>query len=194
NTIVAGNTPSDCQGIVASSGNNLDGAASCALAAAGDLSRVDPVLGPLADNGGPTRTHALMAGSPAIDAGAGCPATDQRGMPRPRDRTGDGTALCDIGAFEFAVPPPTTTTTLGCAVAPTFESVRCRLAVLAAAVETHVPAGRVHDVLAATLARAATLVEQAAATAGQGKPRRPKQELARADRALHKFRTQVPTP
>ena len=55
------------------------------------------LLGPLADNGGPTLTHALLAGSPAIDAAdaAACPATDQRGVVRPRD------AGCDVGAFEL---------------------------------------------------------------------------------------------
>lgn len=75
----------------------------------------DPLLHPLADNGGPTLTMALMPGSPAIDAGApGCPPTDQRGVPR------EGT--CDIGAFEFiassivvnppirAIPPGGSTT------------------------------------------------------------------------------------
>jgi CSLREA domain-containing protein len=53
-------------------------------------------LGPLADNGGLTQTHALMFGSPAIDAGdnTGCPGTDQRGVARPQETT------CDIGAYE----------------------------------------------------------------------------------------------
>ncbi len=60
---------------------------------------VDALLGPLADNGGQTSTHALLAGSPAIDAGddGACPAEDQRGEPRP---SGAG---CDVGAFELAV-------------------------------------------------------------------------------------------
>jgi predicted outer membrane repeat protein len=55
-----------------------------------------PKLGPLASNGGPTKTHALLPGSPAIGTGdnAGCPATDQRGLPRPQ---GSG---CDIGSFQ----------------------------------------------------------------------------------------------
>jgi predicted outer membrane repeat protein len=56
----------------------------------------DPMLGPLAGNGGPTMTHALLEGSPAIDAAADCVVTeDQRGIDRPRG------AACDIGAFEF---------------------------------------------------------------------------------------------
>jgi hypothetical protein len=52
----------------------------------------DPKLGPLADNGGPTKTMALLAGSPAIGGGAGCPSTDQRGEPRK--------GACDIGAYQ----------------------------------------------------------------------------------------------
>ncbi|MGE3822463.1 MAG: choice-of-anchor Q domain-containing protein, partial [Isosphaeraceae bacterium] len=61
----------------------------------------DPMLGPLADNGGPTRTHALLAGSPAIDAGVAVAGldTDQRGEPRPRG------AAPDVGAFESQVEP-----------------------------------------------------------------------------------------
>jgi uncharacterized repeat protein (TIGR01451 family) len=63
------------------------------------------ILAPLANNGGPTQTHALVAGSPAIDAvGAGCPppATDQRGVSRPQPAGGN----CDIGSFEIMPPPP----------------------------------------------------------------------------------------
>jgi CSLREA domain-containing protein len=68
-----------------------------------DVLGVDPKLGPLAFNGGPTPTHALLAGSPAIDRGdnAGAPAIDQRGVARPRDGNGNGIATVDIGAFEL---------------------------------------------------------------------------------------------
>jgi hypothetical protein len=61
-----------------------------------DLTNTDPLLGPLADNGGPTQTMALLPGSPAIDAGVTVPGitTDQRGVSRPQ-----GSAP-DIGAFE----------------------------------------------------------------------------------------------
>ncbi|WP_443190551.1 choice-of-anchor Q domain-containing protein [Pseudomonas indica] len=63
------------------------------------------VIEPLADNGGATRTHALRPGSLAIDAGIGsCTRHDQRRMPRPEDGDGDGVALCDLGAYERAVP------------------------------------------------------------------------------------------
>jgi predicted outer membrane repeat protein len=66
------------------------------------LDRLDPLLGPLADNGGPTQTHKLLAGSPAIDAGDNLvlELTDQRGLPRKKDGNGNGVAVVDIGAFE----------------------------------------------------------------------------------------------
>jgi hypothetical protein len=75
------------------------------LAAAGDRVNTDPLLGPLQDNGGPTATHALLPGSPAIDTGAvtdiaGVPvATDQRGLARPQG------GAADIGAFEVEQAP-----------------------------------------------------------------------------------------
>jgi Ca2+-binding RTX toxin-like protein len=82
------------------------------------------ILNPtLANNGGPTDTHALVSGSPAIDAvTAGCPPpnTDQRGFGRPVDGDGDTVAACDIGAVEFkaVLPDPCTTAvpTNGCTV------------------------------------------------------------------------------
>jgi len=66
----------------------------------------DPLLGPLQDNGGPTETHALMTGSPAIDTcttDCPLPATDQRGQPRAADGDIDGTYFCDVGAYERQV-------------------------------------------------------------------------------------------
>ena len=97
NSIVGLNTPLDCDGVgeFLSEGNNLDSDGGCGLTAAGDLPGMDPVLGSLAENGGPTQTHALLPGSPAINAGFDltAPATDQRGEPR------EGQS--DIGAFEF---------------------------------------------------------------------------------------------
>jgi CSLREA domain-containing protein len=66
----------------------------------------DPKLGPLQDNSGPVPTMALGAGSSAIDVvpslGAGCAATDARGVPRPQF------GACDAGAYEVS-PPPTCT-------------------------------------------------------------------------------------
>lgn len=65
----------------------------------GNVAGVNPLVGPLQNNGGSTETHALLAGSPAIDAGNSamppCPTTDQIGTARPQD------GGCDIGAFEF---------------------------------------------------------------------------------------------
>jgi CSLREA domain-containing protein len=101
NSIIAGNTadgaPADCKkafATIASMGHNLDGDGSCRLTAAGDLPSRAPLVGPLADNGGPTDTVALLTGSPALDAAEDCTATDQRGVARPQG------ASCDIGAYE----------------------------------------------------------------------------------------------
>ena len=111
NTILAGNDGMNCSngtgGSLVSQGYNLDSGSSCTLTSTGDLQNTDPVLGPLADNGGPTQTHALLlasilhARSPAIDAGtnSGCPATDQRGVSRPQG------AHCDMGAYEVRYYP-----------------------------------------------------------------------------------------
>src|SRR5829696_5085249 len=86
-----------------SRGYNLigDGNATAAFNQTGDTTGVsDPNLGDLADNGGPTMTHALLTGSPAIDKGppsTSCPPpdTDQRGVSRPQG------SACDIGSFEL---------------------------------------------------------------------------------------------
>ncbi len=111
NSIVAANSAGaspDCRGPLASLGGNLLGqAAGCGFGGEGpgDQSGLDPLLGPLADNGGPTPTYALLAGSPAIDAGeeALCLDRDQRGVTRPQ---GPG---CDSGAFELAAGAAGTT-------------------------------------------------------------------------------------
>ncbi len=90
-------------GIITSQGYNLVSDTSCNLTAAGDHQNIDPKLGPLADNGGLTMTHILLAGSPAIDAGGTVAAVtkDQRGVDRPKDGNGDGTIAYDIGAVEI---------------------------------------------------------------------------------------------
>ena len=88
----------NCANAATSGGHNLSDGHDCGLTATGDRQDVDPRLGPLQDNGGPTDTEALLAGSPALDAGDTCGAVDQRGTTRPR-----GTS-CDIGPYEFAPP------------------------------------------------------------------------------------------
>ncbi|MGH7801374.1 MAG: autotransporter domain-containing protein [Thermodesulfobacteriota bacterium] len=114
NTIIAQNTGSDCEGTFNSQGFNLIQTVPVNCSIVGDLTGniigQDPLLGPLANNGGHTQTHALLLGSPAIDAGnpdppdgvpPRCETTDQRGITRPQG------PRCDIGAFEAqgAVPP-----------------------------------------------------------------------------------------
>jgi CSLREA domain-containing protein len=104
-TVVADNGAArpNCGGRpVDSRGHNLADDNSCELNAPGDLVVADAMLGPLANNGGPTDTHALLPGSPAIDAGRpGCPPpdTDQRGVVRPQG------AACDIGSVEYLPEP-----------------------------------------------------------------------------------------
>jgi hypothetical protein len=110
NTLIV-HSPSggDCMGNVATNDHNLMQSTlitnTCGVAdgAGGSIIGVDPLLGPLADNGAPSTgsgqailTFALLPGSPAIDAGnnATCLATDQRSIARPQG------AACDIGAFE----------------------------------------------------------------------------------------------
>jgi hypothetical protein len=94
-------------GVLTSLGHNLEDHHQCLTKpAAGDLINTPAGLGPLAANGGPTETMALLPGSAAIDAGepvcvdaAGAPLSeDQRGAPR-------GTP-CDIGAFEVQPESP----------------------------------------------------------------------------------------
>ncbi|MEE8523817.1 MAG: right-handed parallel beta-helix repeat-containing protein [Thermoanaerobaculia bacterium] len=66
----------------------------------------DPGIAGLADNSGPTWTHALLPGSPAIDTAVDgqCPDTDQRGFERPFDGDEDMVATCDVGAYELHEP------------------------------------------------------------------------------------------
>jgi hypothetical protein len=90
--------------VTVDAGNNIDQNGDCGLSGPGDQTG-DPVLATLADNGGPTKTDALLVGSPAIDAGNGdgCPPTDQRGVSRDSG--------CDVGAYaaQFLGDPSATT-------------------------------------------------------------------------------------
>jgi CSLREA domain-containing protein len=110
NTIIARNTAGsgpDCYGTLMSKGYNLIGSTSaCTITGTitGNLLGVNPLLGPLHDNGGFTETRALKKGSPAVDHGApfkpgsggtACASSDQRGVKRPQG------PRCDIGAYEL---------------------------------------------------------------------------------------------
>jgi hypothetical protein len=103
NTIIGGSAPAtNCDGIMTSLGFNLSDDASCNLNRYGDRSSVNLLLGPLAFNGGPTQTHRLLAGSPAIDGGFCIGPTDQRGYRRPVNIMSVRNVLngCDVGAYE----------------------------------------------------------------------------------------------
>jgi CSLREA domain-containing protein len=113
NTLMARNVGFNCAGTVDHPIDSTNGLSDEAPSAANPLGPscdaqgdnqlvADARLAGLANNGGPTDTHALLAAGPGIDKGAavGCPATDQRGVTRPRG------AGCDVGAYEFVPPPP----------------------------------------------------------------------------------------
>lgn len=115
NTLLAANaegrnqTAAECSGTLTSSGYNLiQVPVNCRIDgnSTGVITERDPRLGLLQDNGGTTFTQALLAGSPAIDAGnpTTCADTDQRGVARPQG------PACDIGAYEFIDSTPPTPT------------------------------------------------------------------------------------
>ena len=110
---IYGDVPDDCFGEVESSGYNLvESDHDCAILGdeTGNVIGQDPELGPLQNNGGLTQTHAIPQTSKALDAANpnGCVdyqgsllEKDQRGNQRPFDGDGNGTDVCDIGAFEY---------------------------------------------------------------------------------------------
>ena len=105
NTILSGNGPGfiaeDCERATSLGGNIVGDSAHCHFdAVPSDQLDADPALGPLAENGGFTRTH--LPGGDALDRGIteNCAATDQRGVERPIDGDADGVAVCDVGAVE----------------------------------------------------------------------------------------------
>jgi len=103
NSQAGANCTSAPPGNIIDGGFNLDSGLTCALDAPGSRSNRDPQLEQLANNGGPTPTHALRLTSPAIDAaGRTCSPVDQRGIPRPQPANGN----CDIGSYERIPPAP----------------------------------------------------------------------------------------
>lgn len=104
NTILSNNVGGNCSpgnlgGHITDGGGNLQYPG---LDCGNAIPSADPLLGPLENNGGATPTMALLPNSPAIDAAidALCPATDQRDVTRPQDGNADGSAICDVGAYE----------------------------------------------------------------------------------------------
>ncbi len=102
NSIIANNGPWNCIGYLLDH-RSLSTDWSCSFDGDGSKNSVSAKLGPLAANGGPTRTHALLAGSPAIDAG-GHPVwgaiTDQRGQWRTSGAHARFGTPHDLGAYE----------------------------------------------------------------------------------------------
>lgn len=107
----SGGSANCAAGIMVTQDFNLEDGDTCDLGLTNDQLNTDPLLLPLADNGGMTETHLIQhtsvgdpVDSPAVDAGDNttCPNNDQRGSIRPADGDGDGTADCDIGAVELS--------------------------------------------------------------------------------------------
>lgn len=101
NTILAGHPSGNCHDGITSAGFNISSDDTCALTLPGDRPETDPLLEPLADNGGPTLSYMPQPGSPAIDGGQCLPGveTDQRGFPRFYGEA------CDVGAVEVQPRP-----------------------------------------------------------------------------------------
>jgi CSLREA domain-containing protein len=134
NSILAGNSGENCDlgtFVLTSGGHNIVDDDTCNFSLPGDQTGADPELGPLADNGGGTLTHALQASSPAIDAtdDLTCPKTDQRGVLRPFG------AHCDIGAYESESPR----------AAPLFTYTPTRSQLRPSSTPTNAPAGYAFD-------------------------------------------------
>jgi CSLREA domain-containing protein len=104
NSVFARNDASDrgplCVRPLFSNGRNVADARGCGLTASDDVTGVDPRLGALRQNGGPTPTHALKVDSPAVGRGSGCHPTDQRGAPR---SGGADRSFCESGAYELVL-------------------------------------------------------------------------------------------
>lgn len=212
NTIVGDNlgaTGVDCftesgKSILSTGNNLITSTANCTLTSQpSDLTGQSPLLGPLADNGGPTQTMALLTGSPAINAGSeaaagtagACPSIDQRIFGRPAG------GRCDIGAYEkdgvdvsgtttTTVTASTTTTTLSgeCGVpAPTFESIKCRLRALIAEVDASSNLGKFKKGLLAGAKFALVRTESGEELQTRGKTKTAKKKLKQAGRKMLSF-------
>ncbi|MBI5965134.1 MAG: CSLREA domain-containing protein, partial [Chloroflexi bacterium] len=135
NSIIADNTGTtnvDCSGTLISQGYNLIGdTTGCTIiGTTGNITGVIANLGPLLNNGGPTLTHALLVGSPAINAGHPTVCLDETGAPLGVDQRGFARAdRCDMGAYEYnspGIPTPSSTPTATLTNTPTKTSTPTR--------------------------------------------------------------------
>lgn len=151
-TVMADNPGDDggesCAASMQSEGYSWTDDASCDPGGSTDVLVVDgdPVLGALADNGGPTQTMLPGAGSPLIQAipgdVEGCGGNDQRGVSRPQD------GACEIGSVELAAEPPASTTTTTAAVTTSTTAGETTSTTAAATTSTTVPAAAAQAVTA----------------------------------------------
>ena len=114
NSVLAGNEigsgpvsfTQDCatpQPVPAFIGSFVTSETTCGFSTADNVVVGATLLGALADNGGPTKTHRPLPGSPLIDSGPPtCIFTDQRGTPRPQDGDANGVSACDRGSYEVS--------------------------------------------------------------------------------------------
>ena len=181
-TIVADNTEGNCDPYEATSfysvGYNLTNdktGSACSFTAATDLVNKNPLLGKLANNGGPTETMLPSSKSPADDVMPKsttlrgvtvCPSTDQRGDARP----GNGETRCTIGAVEVGFNTPTTTSVT---VTPTTVTSGKRVVYLATASPksgTGTPTGTISFTTGSTTLCAAVLSGGVAACGATNAP------------------------
>jgi sugar lactone lactonase YvrE len=100
-SILAANPGGDCDPSTEFAGHDVDVDGTCSGRSTGNIVGVDPKLGPLTDNGGPTKTMAIHTSSPAYDANPNdCSGTDQRGV----SLLQRGATSCDIGAYQVSAP------------------------------------------------------------------------------------------
>jgi CSLREA domain-containing protein len=190
-------------GATVSNGFNVEAGNSCGLAGTGDVVNTDALLGPLQTNGGGTLTHALAAGSPAIDRVTGTcgVTTDQRGFTRPLDGDGDTVARCDAGAYEYDPTVVTTTTSTsittttsnttttlpgGCSPALTVTDFTCRVGALGDALTAAGTVGKPLDGVLAKLTKASEKLALVQPALDEAKTAKAKKQVKKASGLVKK--------